>query len=809
MDRLHLRAGAALALVLCASTLACSLRGTRTTPLPPSATAALADARQLLRQRPEGWRAGTELALTRAAAAAPGWIAPARVRDDLWREQLLGHVALAERRAELAAAPGAAAYYLAGRLEGRGGYADLERAARLDPGLSWGQHGLAWLRYQEGDVRGARQAGRRALALARGSYELGTFATALARFAPGPDEARELLAEVLADARLAEPERSEVALALARAELASDESEPREQGFWRGVGLLEEQRLTGREIEELGELLLRRRLRADVADPLGVLLSALPARGTVAEERLRARVLLERGAHALAGAAWERGNGTLAPGPFQRQRDLLRGAAEEALARWNAALPARLRAADGLPREPALRALVLAARETQAVDGAVRFGAALLAAGWFDEAESWASALAARAPAEALALASQAAAGQALLAGVRDVLERLDEDRPAFLPARGAAPGEARALDDLEELLAALEPHFARQAGAPTPLVDSPRLSFGALASIVHPGPSFSTTDERAGRGAAGAPVPGLAAELARLGRFGIFGAAPGTPPDGTVLRSVGGEWKEGAHLGVPFAGWVAWCEGADVESRPGRLGSGVSGAALHEGYWIDLESVRRDHERALALEATHLAAPEPRLAAALAGRGPLLPAEHGRGERARWLAPLGEGERVLLAVLAERAPGPDGTRLPFDEWLDLTVLHEEGHLTDRTRFLPLIARWPSVLGFLLRHGFTPRAVSRALEYRAQLVALCTAAEPRLVLAECLQAADSEGGVLPHGEAYRELLGDFLAELAALPEPPASLDEEHYLVYQLHVLPAEDVRRAARALAARHGMLAE
>jgi hypothetical protein len=176
-------------------------------------------------------------------------------------------------------------------------------------------------------------------------------------------------------------------------------------------------------------------------------------------------------------------------------------------------------------------------------------------------------------------------------------------------------------------------------------------------------------------------------------------------------------------------------------------------------------------------------------------------------------MAPLGEGERVLLAALRERAAPAEGeSRVPFDEWLTLTALHEEGHLTDRARFLPLGAKWPRVVGFLVRHGFSPRAVARAFEYRAQLVALCTAAEPRFPLSECLAAADREGGTLAHGEAYRALLADFLLELASGRVDGVTgeaLDPGHYLLYQLHFLSGEDVRRVARAVAARNGMLAE
>ena len=331
-----------------------------------------------------------------------------------------------------------------------------------------------------------------------------------------------------------------------------------------------------------------------------------------------------------------------------------------------------------------------------------------------------------------------------------------------------------------------MQPLFERQRGAelPTPLARSPRIAFAGLAQIVHPGPHYSALDAREGRGKEGEPVPGLATELARIGRFGIFGEAPGGGgPDGAVLRVVGGEWKTGTHLGVPFAGWVAWCDGADVESRPGRHGSGVTGAALHEFLGADRSA----------------------LEAALAGRGPLIAAD-ASADRARWLAPLGEGSRVLLAALAARDTVEP--RLTYDEMVDLTALHEEGHLTDRTRFLPLATKWPRVLALLLRNAFSPRAIARELEYRAQLVAVCEAAEPRFELADCL-AEESPGGPLPHGEAYRALTADFLRlaerELDSLPE----LDRTHHLIYQLHLLSGDEVRRIARMLAREKGLLEE
>ncbi|MSR61039.1 MAG: hypothetical protein EXS08_01145 [Planctomycetes bacterium] len=814
MKRFSLVGVGALALLLAPA--ACALRHARREPLPLVATRALAEARELLRTRPHGWRAQANEAAARAAGAAPEWVAPRRVLDDLARESLLGHEALAARRAELARTAGAAELYLVGRLEGRAGIPRLERAMRLDPQFAWAQHGLAWNRFLGGEPRVALHAGERALELARGSYELGAFAQAAARYRielGRADEAIASLAELLEGAQLEEPERTELGLTLARAELGSEDAELVARGFWRAVALLESGHLAEAEYDPLGDDALARRAAAGQPDGISVLLSALDGATGPGPEHLRARLFLERGAPALAAAQWARTSSGQSAATFARARALEHGAAERALEGWRLGLPAHLRDEQGLPREPKLRALLAAARVSSAPLGARRFGAALLDAGWFAEAASYASFLAEAEPEAGLELATRAATGQALLSGLESVLLRVDESKPAFLPAAAGAAPSARKVDDLDALLSALQPFFERFHRAPlaVPLSDSPRLSFAGVAAIAHPGPTFSAADERAGLGRAGEPVPGLAAELLALGRFGIFGQAPGGGgPDGTVLRVVGGERKEGTHLGVHYAGWVAWCEGTDIASRPGRHGAGISGAALHEGYWIDLEGVRHEWERLCALEHAYLDEDPATLERALAGRGPTLEAQAPAHERARWMAPLGEGERVLLAALRERATPPGGAaRLTFDERVELTALHEEGHLTERTRFLPLFAHWRAVLGFALRHGFAPRAVAQALEYRAQLVALCAAADPRLVLADCLLASDGEGGVLPHGDAYRQLLEEFLrvaaGELASLP----ALDDEHYVLYQLHLLGAEDVRRLARTVAEGEGLVAD
>jgi hypothetical protein len=778
-------------------------------PPPESSARALAEARELWRLRPDGWRPRIEAALEAAVAAAPEWVAPQRLVDDLAREDLLGPETLAVRQAAVEEDPAdAGRQYLLGRLQGPGGSERFERAAALDPRLSWAQHGLAWNLFQAGRPARARRHGRRALDLARGSHELGAFALAQSRYlaALDDDEAGvQLLLDTLADPRLDQPERTECRVALARLELAVKDL--RERGAWRTLELLGEPRVSAIERVQLVADLLEPEAAAVLGDARAEALAALPPDLPGADEA-RARVLLAAGRPGLARAV-------LRSGPedeedtLGRRTALRSGAAGAAIEEWRAALPARVLDEQGLPAVPALRQLVVAARAAEDGPGRVAFGSALLAAGWFDEAALWADVLADEAPAEALELGRRAAAGQALLADLVEVLEHVDRGEPVL----DLASGEGQVVTGLDDLLARLEQRFERFHGVFGGTVEdvdgSPRLSFGALAEIVHPGPRYSVSDEVSGLGAAGAAVPGLAAELDGLQRFGLFGIAPGGGgPDGAVLRRIGVEWRSGEHLGVPFAGTVVWCEGSDLPSRPERQGSRISGAALHEGYWIDVESVRAELPRVLALERDFLDQPTRDLDAVLAQHGAPLPAGGDPRAAAAWVEPLGEGQRVLLALLRDRAragAGP-GERLTLDDLLDVTALHEEGHLTDRARFLPLTRHWPGALALAMRAGLTPRGIARRLEYRAQLVALCEAADPRQPLADCLSAAERTGGVLAHGDAYRELVEDLLAVLFDEREAFPVLDPRRPFLHQLHLLAPEEVRAAGRSVARREGL---
>ena len=172
----------------------------------------------------------------------------------------------------------------------------------------------------------------------------------------------------------------------------------------------------------------------------------------------------------------------------------------------------------------------------------------------------------------------------------------------------------------------------------------------------------------------------------------------------------------------------------------------------------------------------------------------------------------LGEADRMRLAVLAEREGLPGrASSVRLDELVELTAIHEEGHLCDRGRMLPLASHWLRAMGLVARAGFTPQGIAERLEYRAQLVALCEAPDPRMAWVDVLSAGESETqGLTPHAGAYRRLLVDLIEVLDRQSERrPADfpgLDRGFVLAHQLHALAPDSLRRVAIALAKREGL---
>ncbi|MDZ4771968.1 MAG: hypothetical protein SGI72_02420 [Planctomycetota bacterium] len=787
-----------------------------------------------MQARPERFEAA-RVALERARVLAPDWIAPQRLLDEIERQRLRGVDVLRDHRAALARdASDAGRLYLAGRLEGKAGTKRFEAATHYAPDLAWGWHGASFAAASAGDMKSAVSHARRALALAIDPYERTFFQATLARqlaAAGDSDAAVRLLEECAARKGISERARTALLVPLVEIGLEGRGNRSRERAYETGLAILRERDLTDTDVESLAS----RMKLALYTDDIGSqqLALALAAQPGATRERLRAEIAPSAVGRAVLERATRLSGRPNAAGARARAARFAAFEFRSALEQWRASLPKVVVDADGMPRDPRLLRIVEKSLELpdeidgRATEPLIAFGDALIQAGWFKEARSVAARLAVFDLERALTLENRAQAGLAILDGLERVARRSDRNSGIVSPNERGESEASRRVRTLDDFLVALAPLFARSQiflGGETDAnrvariaLESPRMRYAGVAELVHPGPLFSHDDERDEIGIAGKPVGGIARLFLAIGRFAILGqVSGGGGPDACVLPLLWCEERSGEHLGVPWHGTIAWCEAADLKSRAGRSGAMISAAALHEGYWVDVDAVRDEHAAWIALRRRF--SQENGVSAAdvqviLASGGLELSPRAVENERRSTVALLGEANRVRLAVLADRASesGELGS-VSLDELLEVTTIHEEGHLCDRERFLPLFDNKLAILRLFVQCHFSPQRVNEELEYRAQLIALCASPDPRIALAQVIDAAEgtTSSSLTPHSAGYKRLLDDLLIVLdeQIRVDPPAvpSIDPARTLAHQCHRLSGEEIRRLSRLLASRKRM---
>jgi len=135
---------------------------------------------------------------------------------------------------------------------------------------------------------------------------------------------------------------------------------------------------------------------------------------------------------------------------------------------------------------------------------------------------------------------------------------------------------------------------------------------------------------------------------------------------------------------------------------------------------------------------------------------------------------------------------------------LEEVQIHEDAHLLDAEQHLPVGRHALRNLLLALGRGFRVEEIQAYLERNAQLHAVVDGPSPHAALAVCVAALDSSG---PHARGYREILAGIVGELAAHPRLYPEVDPGRLLLQQLHKLPAERLRAAARAVARRWGLV--
>jgi hypothetical protein len=246
--------------------------------------------------------------------------------------------------------------------------------------------------------------------------------------------------------------------------------------------------------------------------------------------------------------------------------------------------------------------------------------------------------------------------------------------------------------------------------------------------------------------------------------------------------------------LGRPLEGTIVIGEGRDIASRAEVNGTSVAGAAVHHGYFVNLDVVRN-----WTTDVEQLARRFPPAARRAILDDPLPPCAP--EERTHIGDPLHVIQKLVFNAL-ERSEAEINQRL-----FEIVSVHERAHLCDAAEFLPLAEHPLKIFSLLLSEGFSAAGLEARLEQRAELAALASCRESDLVLSHLLEyATDRKVGA--HARGFRRILERFIAYLDGHLEDFPRLRGDRYLVQQLHLLRVDEIRRVALVLAREEGLVA-
>jgi len=170
------------------------------------------------------------------------------------------------------------------------------------------------------------------------------------------------------------------------------------------------------------------------------------------------------------------------------------------------------------------------------------------------------------------------------------------------------------------------------------------------------------------------------------------------------------------------------------------------------------------------------------------------------RAAEGRALELVGETGLPDRPVTSVADPAGVAGRLYLAGKLDIArevLKHEEAHLVDADRHLPVMRHPFRNLGLAFKGGFSAAEILAILERNAQLTAIAEGPDPRLALATCCAAL---GGGGAHANGYEQIVGAFVDEIHEQPERYPEIDTTRVIVQQLHRLPDGKIRDLARAV---------
>ncbi|MFI5404026.1 MAG: hypothetical protein ACHQ1G_13890, partial [Planctomycetota bacterium] len=272
-----------------------------------------------------------------------------------------------------------------------------------------------------------------------------------------------------------------------------------------------------------------------------------------------------------------------------------------------------------------------------------------------------------------------------------------------------------------------------------------------------------------------------LVRELAGMGLLLVIGQRSGGPPEAMLAQLVRREPRTRVRVrGTEVDREVAWIGTRHLSGYQEWAGGGdLAGLALQGIVLVDLHAIAR-WEGEIARRRAQLA---PRAGEILA-------------------------ERALDDRPATAIDDPAGVedRLCLEGRVDLkgeVLKHEEAHLVDAERHLPVLKHPLRNFELALRGGFSASEILALLERNAQLAAIAEGPAPRIALATCCAAL---GRGDPHGVGYSAIVEAFVEEIDARPGRYPEIDAACVIVQQLHRLSDAQIRAIARSIADAWGL---
>jgi len=141
--------------------------------------------------------------------------------------------------------------------------------------------------------------------------------------------------------------------------------------------------------------------------------------------------------------------------------------------------------------------------------------------------------------------------------------------------------------------------------------------------------------------------------------------------------------------------------------------------------------------------------------------------------------------------------------------FIEMVRTHEEGHVLDADRYLPVMSNLWRVLSLAVSNGFSPLAVEAYLEGNAESTALAEGPAPRLSVAQLIGFLPSSRSAPPHSLGYYDVVKRIVEEIYDDRKGFPEIDRKRNVLQQLPRVPPEKLRALGRMVARERNLAAE